>query len=71
MDKQIRFIDSHYNELFRIPDGGKIEITYENGEKHIRECQYIDDYHTKIGNNTGGSKGNKDADKCKFIYVRA
>ena len=51
-NKEIRFIDSHYNELFRIPDGGKIEITYENGEKHIRECKYIDDYHTKIGNNT-------------------
>lgn len=51
-NKEIRFIDSHYNELFRIPDGGKIEITYENGEKHIRECKYIDDYHTKVGNNT-------------------
>lgn len=51
-NKEIRFIDSHYKELFRIPDGGKIEITYENGEKHIRECKYIDDYHTKVGNNT-------------------
>ena len=48
--KEIRFIDSRYNELFRIPDGGKIEITYENGETHTRECKYIDDYHTKIGN---------------------
>ena len=47
--KQIRFIDSHYNELFRIPDGGKIEIQYDTGEKNIRECKYIDEYHTKIG----------------------
>lgn len=49
-NKEIRFIDSHYNELFRIPDGGKIEITYDNGETQIRECKYIDDYHTKVGN---------------------
>lgn len=48
--KDIRFIDSQYNELFRIPDGGKIEITFENGEKSIKECKYIDDYHTKVGN---------------------
>ena len=27
--KEIRFIDSHYNELFRIKDGGKIEIQYD------------------------------------------
>ena len=30
-NKEIRFVDSHYNELFRIPDGGKIEITYDKG----------------------------------------
>ena len=50
-NKEIRFIDSHYNELFRIPDGGKIEIQYDTGEKNIRECKYIDEYHTKIGSN--------------------
>ena len=48
--KDIRFIDRQYNELFRIPDGGKIEITFESGEKSIKECKYIDDYHTKVGN---------------------
>lgn len=26
-EKQIRFIDSHYNLKFYIPDGGKIRIT--------------------------------------------
>lgn len=26
-EKGIRFIDSHYKELFRIPDGGKIRVT--------------------------------------------
>ncbi len=27
-EKGIRFIDSHYKELFRIPDGGKVKIHY-------------------------------------------
>ena len=32
-EQGIRFIDPHYKELFRIPDGGKIIITYDWGEK--------------------------------------
>ena len=47
-NKEIRFIDSRYNELFRIPDGGQIFITYENGEKKRSTCKYIDEYHTDI-----------------------
>lgn len=43
--KEIRFIDSNYNELFRIPDGGKIKITSKDGTEVVRECKYIDDYH--------------------------
>ena len=49
-EKEIRFIDPHYRELFRIKDGEKIIITTERGEKLERECHYIDDYHTKVGN---------------------
>ena len=30
-EKQIRFIDSHYNLKFYIPDGGKIKITFRDG----------------------------------------
>lgn len=47
-NKEIRFIDSRYNELFRIPDGGQILITYENGEKQRSTCKYIDEYHVDI-----------------------
>lgn len=47
-NKEIRFIDSHYNELFRIPDGCQITIHYPDGHKENRVCQYIDDYHTYI-----------------------
>lgn len=47
--KGIRFIDSHYNNLFRLPDGGKIQITTPSGEKITETCRYIDEYHTEIG----------------------
>ena len=43
----IRFIDSHYNEQFRIPDGGVIEVDYPNRHFSAR-CEYLDDYHTRI-----------------------
>lgn len=48
--KDIRFIDSHYKDLFRLPDGGSIRITYADGESAVRKCTYIDEYHTQIGN---------------------
>ena len=50
-EKGIRFIDSHYKELFRIPDGGKVKIHYSWNEDQIRTCRYIDDYHVEIGSN--------------------
>ena len=56
-DKEIRFIDSSYRELFRIPDGGKINITLNNGEQLTRQCKYIDDYHFELGK-MGSNYGN-------------
>lgn len=50
--KEIRFIDRGYNELFRIPDGSRIKITFKDGSVADRKCTYIDDYHTQIGYNT-------------------
>ena len=50
-EKGIRFIDPHYKELFRIPDGGKITITYDWGEKAEKTCRFIDEYHTEVGSN--------------------
>ena len=47
----IRFIDPHYKELFRIPDGEKILITTGWGEKNERVCRFIDEYHSEIGSN--------------------
>ncbi len=51
-NKEIRFIDSKYNELFRIPDGSEITIRHINGAIEHRACKYIDEYHTKIGDRT-------------------
>ncbi len=50
-EKGIRFINSRYDELFRIADGEKIKIKYSDGEEQERVCRYIDEYHTEIGNN--------------------
>ena len=48
-ENSIRFIDSGYNEKFRVNDGEKILIHTRNGTTLERECKYIDDYHTQIG----------------------
>lgn len=50
-DKMIRFIDSNYNALFYVPDGGNVVLTYSDGEKAVRPCKYIDEYHTQVGHN--------------------
>lgn len=47
--EDIRFIDSRYKELFRIPDGGSIVITYPDGQKCERPCRYIDESHVEVG----------------------
>lgn len=48
-EKDIRFIDSRYNELFRIPDGEYVQVNFPS-ETIIKPCKYLDDYHTQIGN---------------------
>lgn len=50
-EQGIRFIDPHYKEKFRIPDGGKIVVTTAWGGKSEYTCRFIDEYHTEIGNN--------------------
>lgn len=49
-EKGIRFITPDYKEIFRIPDGDPIRITYQNGESTVRHCRYIDEYHLEVGN---------------------
>lgn len=53
--KDIRFIDPNYNELFCIPDGGRIVVTRPMGEMYpgvqeqwVGTCKYRDECHTEI-----------------------
>ena len=48
--KKIRFIDSHYKDLFHIPDGNCVQIHYPD-ETVVKPCTFIDEYHTQIGYN--------------------
>ncbi|MDR1668720.1 MAG: toprim domain-containing protein [Oscillospiraceae bacterium] len=49
--KDIRFIDSRYNELFRVKDGENIKFTSGyDGEVQTMKCRFIDEAHlTLIG----------------------
>ena len=47
---QIRFIDSSYNDLFMLPNGGFIQVNYPE-ETVLKPCVFIDPYHTQVGNN--------------------
>lgn len=50
-EKGIRFVDSRYKNLFTIPDGDKIQITFYDGSKELRTCRYIDECHLEVGRN--------------------
>ena len=47
-ERNIRFINSRYQDLFQIPDGGTIRVVFPD-RTFVQKCRYIDDYHTKIG----------------------
>ena len=48
-ERGIRFIDSRYRDLFRLKDGGKIRITWRDGEQEEKTCRYIDSTHLEVG----------------------
>ena len=48
-EHSIRFINSSYDTLFRIPDGGTVEVMFPD-RKFTARCKYLDDYHTVVGN---------------------
>lgn len=49
--KGIRFIDSNYRDLFRLPDGDRIVVhSPADGDKEYT-CRYIDDSHVEVGDN--------------------
>lgn len=48
----IRFIDSGYNTLFHVPDGGNIILTAFDDGHRVLPCRYIDASHAQIGGET-------------------
>lgn len=54
--KEIRFIDSHYKDLFHIPDGSCVQIHYPD-EMVVKPCTFIDEYghslHLRCGRTDG------------------
>ena len=48
-ENDVRFIDPMHNELFRVPDGGVVQMTYPDGHQRSEKVEYLDDYHMKIG----------------------
>lgn len=48
-EKGIRFTDTRGKELFVLPDGGKIRITYPDGCSREEVCRYVDPSHMEIG----------------------
>ena len=50
--REIRFVDSSFQQLFMLPDRANIILTDLGGARSVLPCQYIDDYHARIGNET-------------------
>ena len=69
-NKEIRFIDPQYNELFRIPDGGRIVVTRPMGEMYpgvqeqwVGVCKYLDSCHFQVSGETYHC--------CQFAEIQA
>lgn len=69
--KIIRFIDSDYKELFNIPDGGNIKITYPPGDDRgtiMRQCKFLDEYHIELNiNNPINNSYRHTYHICEFV----
>lgn len=46
--KSIRFINSRYEDKFRLLDGGVVEVTYPH-HRFSMKCEYVDEYHMRLG----------------------
>lgn len=48
-ERGVRFIDSHYREKFRVPDGDAVRIITAGDSIRDMQVRYIDEYHMEIG----------------------
>ena len=49
LPKDIHLINSHYDDLYRIPDGGVIQVDYPDGRSFTARLEHLDDYHFDMG----------------------
>ena len=49
LPKDIRLINSHYDDLYRIPDGGVVQVDYPDGRSFTAPLEHLDDYHFDMG----------------------
>ena len=45
----VRLINSHYNDLYRVPDGGVIQIDFSDGSSFTARVKRRDDHHFDLG----------------------
>ena len=45
----VRLIDSSYKDLYRVPNGGVIQVDYPDGRSFTSRLEYLDDYHFDMG----------------------
>ena len=45
----VRLINSHYDDLYRVPDGGVIQIDFSDGSSFTARVKRRDDYHFDLG----------------------
>ena len=48
LPKDIRLINGHYDDLYRIPDGGVIQVDYPDGRSFTARVEHLDDYHLSL-----------------------
>lgn len=45
----VRLINSHYDDLHRIPDGSVIQVDHPDGRSYTARVEHLDEYHFDLG----------------------
>lgn len=45
----VRLIDSNYKDLYRVPNGGVIQMDYSDGSSYTARVEHLDEYHFDLG----------------------
>ena len=45
----VRLIDSNYKDLYRVPNGGVIQVDYPDGQSFTTRLEHWDEYHFDVG----------------------